>query len=292
MGRQSFRMPGSTQVVEYEASPGQWRFSSAEPDRDLEGIVVEYWEVEGRLSPFRERVLPNGCTEVMINLGPPHRMLVRGGSSVWETAWFSGLHARSIYIESLSGTHLVSARLHPLGALQLFGAPVAGLVNTVVDLEAVVGASSHELRRSLLNAASAEERFGVIERFLRAHLSGHPVPTSVVRAAARLIEEVHGDLRISSLHSRLGISRKHLWHHFARHLGMSPKRYAGLHRFVWTLSRLRQSTEVDWTQLAIAAGYSDQSHLVRDFRRVASASPTEFLRIRSPDTTALLDPPG
>jgi hypothetical protein len=94
----------------------------------------------------------------MINLGPPHRMLVRGGSSVWETAWFSGLHARSIYIESLSGTHLVSARLHPLGALQLFGAPVADLVNTVVDLEAVVGASSHELRQSLLNAASAEER--------------------------------------------------------------------------------------------------------------------------------------
>jgi AraC-like DNA-binding protein len=52
---------------------------------------------------------------------------------------------------------------------------------------------------------------------------------------------------------------------------------------------LRESTEVDWAQLAIAAGYSDQSHMVRDFQRVASASPTEFLRIRSPDTTALLD---
>jgi AraC-like DNA-binding protein len=290
--RQSLGMPGSTQVVEYEAPPGQWRFSSAASDHDLAGIVVEYWEVEGRLSPFRERVLPNGCTEVMINLGPPHRMRVRGGSSLWETAWFSGLHARSISIESLSGTHLVSARLHPLGALQLFGAPVAGLVNTVVDLETLVGASARELRASLLKAGSAQERFGIIEGFLRTHLSRHPVPTGVTRAAAQLIEEVHGDLRISSLHGSLGISRKHLWHHFARELGMSPKGYAGLHRFVWTLARLRESTGVDWPRLAIAAGYSDQSHLVRDFRRVASASPTEFLRTRSPDTTALLDPPG
>jgi methylphosphotriester-DNA--protein-cysteine methyltransferase len=144
----------------------------------------------------------------------------------------------------------------------------------------------------LLNADSAEERFKILERFLRGRLSRHPVPTTVVRAAARVIEEVHGGLRISSPHSRLGISRKQLWHHFARELGMSPKAYAGLHRFVWALARLRQSTEVDWPQLAIAAGYSDQSHLVRDFRRVASASPTEFLRTRSPDTTALLDPPG
>jgi AraC-like DNA-binding protein len=285
-------MPGSTQVMEYQALPGQWRFSSAEPDRDLEGLVIEYWEVEGRLSPFRERVLPNGCTEVMINLGPPHRMFVHGGSSVWETAWFSGLHARSISIESLYGTHLVSARLHPLGALQLFGGPVAGLVNTVVDLEIIVGTSAKELRESLLHAHSAEERFEILELFLRARLSRHPTPTTVVRAAARLIEEVHGGLRISSLHSRLGISRKHLWHHFGRELGMSPKAYAGLHRFLWTLARLRQSTEVDWSQLAIAAGYSDQSHLVRDFRRVASASPTEFLRTRSPDTTALLEPAG
>ena len=73
---------------------------------------------------------------------------------------------------------------------------------------------------------------------------------------------------------------------------MSAKAYAQLQRFVWTLARLRESTSVDWPGLAAAAGYSDQAHLVRDFRRVASASPTEFLRTRSPDTTALLDEVG
>ena len=284
-------MPGSVHTIEYEARVGQWRYSSAAPAPDLTGVVLEYWEVRGQLAPFRERVLPNGGTEVMINLGPPHTMFARGGSSVWEHSWFSGLHARSIALESLSGTHLVSARLHPLGAFTLFGSEVARLVNTVVELETLAGSSATDLRDSLLAAGTPDERFVILESFLRPRL-GQSRPSSVVVESARLIEAAHGSLRISSLHSTLGVSRKHLWLCFAREVGMSPKAYASLQRFVWTLARLRESSEVDWPRLAIAAGYSDQSHLVRDFRRVASASPTEFLRIRSPDTTALLDAPG
>jgi methylphosphotriester-DNA--protein-cysteine methyltransferase len=285
-------VPGPVHTLEYESSPGRWRFSSAVPDGTLSGIVQEYWEVEGRLSPFRERVLPNGCTEVMVNLGPPHQMVTHAGTSVWEDAWFSGLHERAIVIESLRGTHLVSARLHPLGALRLFGPDVAGTVNAVTDLETLLGPPARELRTLLLAAESTEERFRHLERFLDARLSQGVVPSPIVCDAARLIEEAHGTLRIASLHADLGVSRKQLWLRFGRELGMSPKVYAQLQRFVWTLARLRESTSVEWPRLAVAAGYSDQSHLVRDFRRVASASPTEFLRTRSADTTALLEEVG
>jgi AraC-like DNA-binding protein len=285
-------MPGPVQTLEYESSPGRWRFSSATPDGELAGIVQEYWEVEGRLSPFRERILPNGCTEVMVNLGPPHQMVTHTGTSVWERAWFSGLHDRAIVIESLHGTHLVSARLHPLGALRLFGPDVAKTVNAVTDLETLLGPPAEELRTLLLGAGSTEERFAHLERFLLRRLSPSVVPSRIVCQAARLIEEAHGNLRITSIHADLGVSRKQLWLRFARDLGMSPKAYAQLQRFVWTLARLRESTSVEWPRLAVAAGYSDQAHLVRDFRRVAFASPTEFLRARTPDSTALLDEVG
>ena len=285
-------MPGPVQSFEYESSPGRWRYSSATPDGELAAIVQEFWEVEGRLSPFRERILPNGFTEVMVNLGPPHQMVTHTGTSVWERAWFSGLHERAIVIESLHGTHLVSARLHPLGALRLFGAAVAQTVNTVADLETFLGPPARELRTLLLSAGSSEERFAHLERFLGRHLATSLVPSTIVSEATRRIEEAHGNLRITSIHADLGVSRKQLWLRFARDLGVSPKGYAQLHRFVWTLARLRESTSVDWSRLAAAAGYSDQAHLVRDFRRVAAASPTEFLRTRTPDSTALLDEVG
>jgi AraC-like DNA-binding protein len=285
-------MPEPVETLEYEASPGRWRFSNARPDRALAGIVQEYWEVEGRLSPFRERVLPNGYTELMVNLGPPHQMVTQAGTSVWEWAWFSGLHERAILIESLHGTHLVSARLHPLGALRLLGPGIAKLVNTVVDLETLLGPPAEELRTLLIAADSAEQRFAHLEQFIGRRVTPSVIPSAMVCAAAGRIEEAHGNLRIASIHAGLGVSRKQLWLRFARELGMSPKAYARLQRFVWTLARLRESTSVEWPRLAAAAGYSDQAHLVRDFRRAAFASPTEFLRARTPDSTALLDEVG
>jgi AraC-like DNA-binding protein len=285
-------MPGCVQTLEYEAFLGRWRYSSAPPAPELVGVVLEYWEVEGRLSPFRERILPNGATEVMINLGPPHTLLTLEGSSVWDSCWFSGLHAQASRIESLSGTHLVSARLHPLGALRVLGPLVPRSVNAVVDLATVVGPSAVTLRQRLLASQTAEERFGELEVFLKSRLLCHPASSPSVLTATRLIEAAHGNTRIDTLHGIFGVSRKQLWLRFRTELGMSPKSYAGLQRFIWTLARLRESTEVDWPRLALAAGYSDQSHLVRDFRRVAAASPTEFLRTRSPDSTALLDAPG
>ena len=286
-------MPGRVQTLEYQAFLGRWRYSSAPPAPDLAGVVLEYWEVEGRLSPFRERILPNGATEVMINLGPPHTLLTAEGSSVWDRSWFSGLHAQAIRIESLSGTHLVSARLHPLGALQVLGPVVPQSVNAVIDLADVVGGPGAAILRERLQASRApEQRFAELEKFLQSRLLRYPAPSLAVLTAAQLIEEEHGNLRIATLHRTLSLSRKQLWLRFATALGMSPKSYAGVQRFIWTLARLRESTEVAWPRLALAAGYSDQSHLVRDFRRVAAASPTEFLRTRSPDSTALLDAPG
>lgn len=288
-------MPGPVQSVEYEAPPGRWRFANARPDTARAEVVVEYWEVEGVLAPFRERILPNGCAEIMVNLGPPHRMLTDAGSSMWEQAWFSGLHDRAIVIESLSGTHLVSARLHPLGAVALFGPAMAGKVNTVVDLEAFVGPSARELREQLLNASSAERRFELLDDFVQSRLNNldtSGVPSELVRGAVRRIEDAHGNLQVSSIHAELNVSRKHLWMLFAREMGMSPKAYARIQRFVWTLARLRESESVDWVRLANDAGYSDQSHLAREFRRITDASPTEFLRTRSPDSTALLGEAG
>jgi methylphosphotriester-DNA--protein-cysteine methyltransferase len=85
------------------------------------------------------------------------------------------------------------------------------------------------------------------------------------------------------------VSRKHLSVSFCRYLGLSPKSYAKIQRFIWTLERLRERTSVDWSRLAGDAGYSDQSHLVRDFRRVGAASPIEYLRRWTPDGASLLE---
>jgi AraC-like DNA-binding protein len=284
-------MPGPIDEITHTTSLGTWSLVRAQPGPELSGIVHEYWEVKGRLSPFREALLPNGFTEVMFNLGPPHRVFEGGGAGVWERSWFSGLHERAIFIESLDGTHLISIRLHPLAATQLFGFAAAETASSIVDLETFIGGAAPKLREELLLAPNHEARFVLLERFLSNRRPMTELP-AFVRDATSKIESTHGALRVAELHKELDVSRKHLAVSFTRYLGLSAKSYAQIQRFLWTLEQLRNSTEVDWSRLAAEAGYSDQSHLVRDFRRVGAASPTEYLRKFAPDRDALLEAAG
>jgi len=280
-------MPGPTEEIRFSAGPGDWRLSRAEPDADLRGLVVEYWEVQGALAPFRETLLPNGAVDLMFCLGPPHRLVSDQGEGWWRDAWFSGLHERALDIESLEGTHLVSARMHPVGACALLGPRVAAFANRVVPI-VELSADGDALREAVAAAATAGERFVVLEQWLRTSRDQFRPAPPAVRTAAERIEETHGDLRIASLHEAVGVSRKHLAVLFRRHVGVSLKDYAKLRRFMHALSWLREREEIDWPALAAEAGYSDQSHLARDFRRIGAASPTEYLRRRAPAADALL----
>jgi AraC-like DNA-binding protein len=284
-------MPGQIHALTHTTSLGSWSLIHAPPSPELAGIVHEYWEVKGRLSPFREALLPNGFVEVMFNLGLPHRVFEGAGTGLWERSWFSGLHERSIFIESLEGTHLVSIRLPPLDATALFGFAAPATANSIIDLETLIDASANDLRAALLAAKDPETRFVILEAFVRDRDTNTPIPKFVRDAAAR-IDDTHGSLRVADLHEELGVSRKHLAVTFTRYVGVSAKAYAQIQRFLWTLEQIRSSTVVEWSRLAAEAGYSDQSHLVRDFRRIGAASPTEYLRRFAPDRDALLEAAG
>lgn len=287
-------MPGPTFSVELGAPIGRWTFAHAAPDDTLSAHVVEYWEVQGELAPFRERILPNGCAELMFNLGPSHRMIADGETTVWDAVWISGVHERAITIETDDGTHLVSVRFTPFGLRDLLGVSTGNTANRVTDASTLLGARMDGLRDALRIAPDPAARFAMLESFLLAARpnaageSAEPVE-HYVRDAADRITRAHGNISITSLHAHSGVSRKQLTTRFTTAMGMSPKRFANLRRFVWTVSQLRERTQVDWSRLALEAGYADQSHMVRDFKRVADASPTAFLRQRSPDNTALLE---
>ena len=248
--------------------------------------MKEYWEVEGLLRPFEETILPHGFVELMVNLGPPHRVIGGTSAGVWRRGWLSGLQEGAIRVESRRGTHLLSARLSPLGAIELLGPVVAQHANTIVDLRTLLGTRARALLASVRSATTPEARFAALEQFLRSHRAAVAVP-EFVGAAARAIEVQHGNVRVSTLHDASGVSRKHLAVTFKRFLGVSPKSFAKIHRFVWTLDQLRSSQAVDWSRLALDAGYADQSHLVRDFRRIGGKAATVFLERLAPDGISL-----
>jgi len=80
-----------------------------------------------------------------------------------------------------------------------------------------------------------------------------------------------GAIRVSELR-RFGLTGRHLLRRFRDEVGLGPKELCRVLRLQSALE-LRGAGCADWVEVALQAGFCDQSHLVREARALAGAPP-------------------
>jgi len=182
----------------------------------------------------------------------------------------------TVRMHAHSGDHaVVIVTFTPTGAAALLRQPLEEFANATVDLDAVVRlrAGLDRLYDQLAGAASHAERVRLVEDLLLAQAGGAR-PDPLVTAAVALIERTQATIRVEALTRRIGLSQSALERRFRRLVGASPRRFASLVR-LQNVVRLRE-TGADLTTIAHAAGYSDQSHFNKDFKRFTGLAPGSF----------------
>jgi AraC-like DNA-binding protein len=74
----------------------------------------------------------------------------------------------------------------------------------------------------------------------------------------------------------LNLHKSTLQKNFKQITGYTPKEYTGIIRFNFLLNRMLFSSK-SLTETSYELGYFDQSHMIRDFRKVTGTSPTKFI---------------
>jgi len=281
---------GRTLLSRHDSPLGQWTRALYFPDGALAPHVEMLWYVSGRTAFVRDRRLPNGRTHVLFNLGDDQFLFPRDAAEApqrFATSWISGQQERFIDTGASGATTLVGAQLHAHGAYALFGIDQHELADRVIGLDAVCGDAIGALRQQLLEAATPEKCFALLERWLLRCLARGRIVHPAIRAAARQLAQAPESLRIAALSRELGLSREHLIRRFRREIGLTPKAYANIHRFERAL-RLGLARAAGWGEIAQCCGYFDQAHLIRDFRRYAGRAPARLLDARMPDETSIV----
>ena len=80
-------------------------------------------------------------------------------------------------------------------------------------------------------------------------------------------------ISLDSLSTMAGLSPHHFARAFQQSLGMPPHRYL-LRRRLEHVEQLLRNTQLPLSHIALAVGFSDQSHLNRHFRRLTGMSPS------------------
>jgi AraC-like DNA-binding protein len=267
-------------------------FFSVPPSPALAPFVEAIWGVRGIAHYHVESVVPNGALELMVNFGPPQAVVAYGDRKAGDhfgRAWLAGMQDQRLVHAAPAGSDHIAVRFRPGGGHAFFDFPIDEVTNQVVPLDALVGASAvAELRDRLGETPGDESRCGVFERWLLERRAAvHPYFATVRRAVDLLRGHAHR-IRVADVCDQLGLSNRHLIKQFRQAVGLAPKTFARIERLQVVIEACRGRTSVSWSQVAAQCGYADQSHLIREFRRMAGVSPSEFLGRRTPDESHVI----
>src|SRR5262249_56739097 len=90
-------------------------------------------------------------------------------------------------------------------------------------------------------------------------------------------EQADTAVKVRDVARRVGLSQRRFIQIFTAEVGLTPKLYGRVRRFQRARELVRTATEPDWAVLALACGFFDQSHLIRDFGEFSGLSPAAYV---------------
>jgi len=252
------------------------------PAPPLDHFVDHLWFFDG-FDPDHtmERLLPDGTMEIVINLQSQARQLFdRDGldqAQLFNRSWISGKHTRYIVIEAASASSMMGVHFKPCGSFPFLGFPASQLTDQVYELDLVWGAEVNTLREQLLHTPDISRKFAILEAYLAQRFNGHPRSfRSVEYALGLLMRSPHG-MAIRDLAAAIGITPKHLITQFDKFVGLKPKVCERIGKFQNVLRSIESTQRIEWTQVALACGYYDHSHFIKEFMSFSGINPSRYI---------------
>ncbi|MCL4845465.1 MAG: AraC family transcriptional regulator [Acidobacteria bacterium] len=256
------------------------------PRLALRPFVELLWAVDDTTGPWslsaaRERVLPTGRMHLAVRLSDAPVRLYVGANSPdgWTVghAVVGGARTTSYIRDVSSPSRSVGAQLRPGAAWWLFGVPADTLAGRHTSLGDLRGRPTGELRDRLRHCTGLEHQLDCLESWLSGRL---PRVHSLHPAVAHALERFGDDTPpVQRVVAEVGLSHRRFIEVFRNAVGLAPKAYCRVLRFRRAVHLLGTGLATNVVEVALAAGYADQSHFTREFSELAGLTPGEYRRM-------------
>jgi AraC-like DNA-binding protein len=255
------------------------------PGYPLSQFVENFWFVKcPREECTREKILPDGAIELMINLGSPHKVFESENStnfSLCKRAWLSGPKSKFIVIDETGGYNLIGIRFKKGGAYPFFDFPMKEVEASVIELDLIWGSFVNEIIEKMSGTEDPRVRFELLEHIILSRIRNIDDRThAMIQYSLSLLENNPEEVRINELVNRIGISHKHFLRKYESMVGLGPKVILRINRFQKTICLLENSRKMPWAHLAYECNYYDQAHFIREFKSFSGMNPRTYFANR------------
>lgn len=241
------------------------KYKKIKPYQELDTFIHFYWELKGNeLERQWERVFPDGCAGIVVNLGST--CLTDNGSVSMDFGKTYVVGAMNSFKDSLidSDTHLMGVCLKPATFANFYNyASQNELTNDTVEFEKY---NSFNVDKIL------DDPFNYFDHFFSERIKSK---NNQLRSVINDIHSTNGQISIYELSKRNFTTVRQLERNFKKLIGLSPKEYSNIIRFRNALSLIKNSKQNrSLLDIAFECGYYDHSHLSNEIKRNTGLSPS------------------
>jgi AraC-like DNA-binding protein len=254
-----------------------WTYISATPCKTVQAWGCAVGGFSERVAkPVHRLELPVAGAVIVLCCGESValRPALCPGDATRSSAFFAGLQVPAQCVVHSGNNDCVEIRVPPMAAYTLLGGAIAEVNGEPVSLLDVIREPIDILLEQLRTTSKWEHRFAAVDRFLARGFaeSKRCVPPELTWAWETL-EQSHGQVPIRALARAIGWSERHLINQFRVYFGVRPKASARRLRFSYAFDMLSTHPTGDLSSIAAQAGFSDQSHMTREFQIFSGVSP-------------------
>lgn len=186
-------------------------------------------------------------------------------------AVFVGPRLENLRVPMFPGDLILGIRFLPGASRVAIGKTGEVLFDKWGPLQFQLPEMASRLSQLLSKVKNIEEATPILEGIVGSDESDQEVMRGVYAITAS-----RGSLRVSDLPEIVGLSERQFQRRFKTEVGLTPKQYARICRVRATAIDAVHAAQANWGELAAERGFTDQAHLIHEFRTLFGLTPGEF----------------
>lgn len=256
--------------------PSKMQHQEFEPPEELRDTIKCFWynrKDSGAVQTEFE-VTPDGYAEIIFHFGNLSSISRHGDLQPVPSPFIMGLLNQPVHFYTKDRLEIIAIRCFPWTVFDLLGLPsgkdgVRIFEHPIARLQSVL---NKWIRAGRLELALAD----VKQYFLDEH--SRVAVDSTLSKAGTAMRKANGTLPVSQVAEAAHATVRTLERKFKQSSGYTVKDVSALIRFEQVRNRLWHEPDSNIPGLAHELGYTDQSHLSREFKRYSGTTPGTFAK--------------
>ena len=247
-----------------------------EPHPCLDHLIEYYWVDKNNSGSFI--IFPDGSSSIIFSIGSSFSVLVDDGSKkTINNDILIGVQKKYFVLNKDINSYLIGVKFKQGEAYHFFKKPMLQFTNKFINLNDVFTVETSALGEVLVKAENEDEIRKILNYFFFINVESLISESKVVDSVIQKVKVSSAALLIKDLCESENISNKHLISLFNKKVGLSPKLFYRINKFLKVIEILQNETVINWSQIAYECHYYDQAHLINEFKKFSSLSPNEYL---------------